>query len=177
MHLGVETVALGGEGFEAHVAAGQSVAAGELLISFDMDLLARPGAEPDHPDHRHQWRGLRDRAARWRIALAEIGDPLMTLDRGHGRGLADAAPVGGDEADQDIVVMLAARHPRPPGGADRGRGQALRRRDGPGGQGDKRANARSPVAIMAMGVGRGDDADRHRLRRRRGGRPSRPWPT
>ncbi|MTJ83811.1 MAG: PTS glucose transporter subunit IIA [Telmatospirillum sp.] len=41
MHVGLETHKLAGEGFRLHVARGQSVAAGERLISFDMDLVAR----------------------------------------------------------------------------------------------------------------------------------------
>ena len=41
MHIGIDTVGLGGEGFEAHVVAGQTVRAGDPLISFDLDLLAR----------------------------------------------------------------------------------------------------------------------------------------
>lgn len=41
MHIGIDTVGLGGQGFEVHVAAGQAVRAGDALISFDLDLLAR----------------------------------------------------------------------------------------------------------------------------------------
>ena len=41
MHIGLDTVQLGGEGFEVHVRDGQAVSAGDLLISFDIDLLAR----------------------------------------------------------------------------------------------------------------------------------------
>jgi phosphoenolpyruvate-protein phosphotransferase len=40
LHLGVDTVALGGDGFEAHVAQGQSVRAGDPLLTFDLDGLA-----------------------------------------------------------------------------------------------------------------------------------------
>ena len=40
MHVGLDTVGLGGEGFETHVRDGQSVQAGDPLISFDIDLLA-----------------------------------------------------------------------------------------------------------------------------------------
>lgn len=40
MHVGLETVALNGEGFERHVADGQQVKAGDRLLSFDLDLLA-----------------------------------------------------------------------------------------------------------------------------------------
>ncbi|AYV46022.1 phosphoenolpyruvate--protein phosphotransferase [Caulobacter flavus] len=41
MHVGLETVALDGEGFTVHVAEGQVVKAGDPLIGFDLDLLAR----------------------------------------------------------------------------------------------------------------------------------------
>ena len=40
MHIGLDTVSLGGDGFTVHVAEGQLVAAGDPLISFDMDALA-----------------------------------------------------------------------------------------------------------------------------------------
>jgi phosphoenolpyruvate-protein phosphotransferase len=41
MHIGLETVGLGGEGFVPKVIDGQRVAAGELLVEFDLDRLAR----------------------------------------------------------------------------------------------------------------------------------------
>ena len=41
MHIGLETVALEGRGFEVHVREGQAVAAGDLLLNFDLDILAR----------------------------------------------------------------------------------------------------------------------------------------
>ena len=41
LHVGIDTVALAGEGFVAHVPAGAQVSAGEPLLSFDMDLIAR----------------------------------------------------------------------------------------------------------------------------------------
>lgn len=41
LHVGVDTVALGGEGFVSHVQDGQDVRAGDRLLSFDLDLLAR----------------------------------------------------------------------------------------------------------------------------------------
>src|SRR5439155_7694666 len=37
LHLGLETVALGGEGFVAHVAQGDTVQTGQPLIAFDLD--------------------------------------------------------------------------------------------------------------------------------------------
>jgi len=41
LHIGLETVALGGEGFTTHVAPGQRVATGDLLVTFDLDAVAR----------------------------------------------------------------------------------------------------------------------------------------
>ena len=41
MHIGSDTVGLAGEGFDAHVKLGQRVTAGERLITFDLDLVAR----------------------------------------------------------------------------------------------------------------------------------------
>ena len=41
LHVGIDTVAMGGEGFEMLVKAGQQVAAGEPLLRFDLDLIAR----------------------------------------------------------------------------------------------------------------------------------------
>ncbi|WP_134699405.1 PTS glucose transporter subunit IIA [Ammoniphilus sp. YIM 78166] len=39
IHVGLETVHLKGEGFEGHVEVGDQVKAGDLLLSFDLDLI------------------------------------------------------------------------------------------------------------------------------------------
>ena len=39
IHVGLETVKMEGEGFEAHVAEGQAVKKGDKLISFDLELI------------------------------------------------------------------------------------------------------------------------------------------
>ena len=41
MHIGLDTVRLGGDGFRAHVSEGQRVGAGDLLIDFDLDDVGR----------------------------------------------------------------------------------------------------------------------------------------
>jgi phosphocarrier protein FPr/phosphocarrier protein len=41
MHVGIDTVSLGGEGFALAVAQGARVRTGDLLMTFDLDLLAR----------------------------------------------------------------------------------------------------------------------------------------
>jgi len=44
LHVGIDTVGLKGEGFEAHAEAGRRVRAGDLLLSFDLDAVARRAA-------------------------------------------------------------------------------------------------------------------------------------
>ncbi|WHY55790.1 PTS sugar transporter subunit IIA [Peribacillus simplex] len=39
IHIGLETVNLNGEGFEAHVTEGQNVKAGDKLVTFDIDFI------------------------------------------------------------------------------------------------------------------------------------------
>ena len=43
LHIGINTVELGGRHFEAHVDAGQKVKKGDLLISFDMEAVKAAG--------------------------------------------------------------------------------------------------------------------------------------
>ncbi len=44
LHVGIDTVALGGEGFQVHVRKGDRVRAGDLLLTIDLDRVARNGA-------------------------------------------------------------------------------------------------------------------------------------
>lgn len=39
IHIGLETVHMQGEGFEAHVQAGNSVSVGDTLVTFDLELV------------------------------------------------------------------------------------------------------------------------------------------
>ncbi len=41
IHVGIDTVALAGRGFDVHVETGARVTRGELLLAFDMDVIAR----------------------------------------------------------------------------------------------------------------------------------------
>lgn len=44
IHIGLETVSLGGEGFEAHVKQGDQVKVGDPLITFDLDFIKEKAA-------------------------------------------------------------------------------------------------------------------------------------
>jgi PTS system D-glucosamine-specific IIC component len=43
LHIGIDTVKLQGQHFEAHVSAGQEVKQGDLLVEFDMDAITNAG--------------------------------------------------------------------------------------------------------------------------------------
>ena len=78
IHLGIDTVALGGKGFTTLVAVGDDVAAGDPLIRFDLDLLVREARAVVTPILLAEAGGftLTAIAPAGRIA---VGAPLMTL--------------------------------------------------------------------------------------------------
>lgn len=49
IHVGLDTVTLKGEPFEAHVAAGDRVKAGDLLLEFDIEAIKAAGLETVAP--------------------------------------------------------------------------------------------------------------------------------
>lgn len=49
IHIGIDTVKLDGQYFEAHVEAGSKVKKGELLVSFDIDAIKQAGFEVTTP--------------------------------------------------------------------------------------------------------------------------------
>ena len=49
LHIGIDTVKLGGKYFDVHVSDGQEIHKGELLISFDLDGIKGEGYETTTP--------------------------------------------------------------------------------------------------------------------------------
>jgi PTS system glucose-specific IIA component len=49
VHLGLDTVALKGEGFTAHVSQGDDVTAGQLIITYDVPVIEAKGLNPIVP--------------------------------------------------------------------------------------------------------------------------------
>ena len=41
IHIGLDTVSMGGEGFQSHVQVGDKVTKGDLLITYDLEKIAR----------------------------------------------------------------------------------------------------------------------------------------
>ncbi|KQW66429.1 PTS galactitol transporter subunit IIC [Phenylobacterium sp. Root77] len=154
MHVGLDTVTLGGEGFEVHVAEGQAVRVGERLISFDLAVLAEHAKSLITPIVVTDAAG-RTIATRITGAAVKVGDRLLTLSPP--ARVAETAPVAGPELTRAIVVPLVhGLHARPAARvaevAKRFQAEvsllALNRR----------ANARSPVGIMSLGLRHGDAA-------------------
>jgi phosphocarrier protein FPr/phosphocarrier protein len=153
MHVGLETVTLDGEGFQVHVRDGQAVRAGDLLVSFDLDLLARKARSLLTPvvvansDAFAVVRREQDRES-------AVGAPFMSLRRREA-GSAGAAEAAAGEASRATVVALAhGLHARPAAAL------AKRARDFSATAwltaGERRADARSLVALMALGLRKGD---------------------
>jgi phosphoenolpyruvate-protein phosphotransferase len=154
VHVGVDTVALGGRGFEPLVAAGDAVKRGDPLIRFDLDLLVREAPSVITPV-------LLLDSELYAIAPSEqfegsvaVGDPLFTLVR------KNTAPVELQTAKGDVVTrelrlpLAHGIHARP---AARIRETALRFSAEINIAKDERAaNARSPVALLTLGARLGD---------------------
>ncbi len=155
MHVGIDTVELGGEGFVSHIEAGQAVRCGEALISFDLDLLARRAKSLLTPVLVLQGGGfaIRRRSEGREVA---VGDVLMELEAAAPSrpGQAQSAPL---EAGEGIrlpvrVTLEHGIHARPAAqvaSALKAFGAEVRLRVG-----GREANARSTVALMALGVPR-----------------------
>lgn len=153
MHVGLETVALNGEGFEAFVREGQAVTAGERLIGFDLDLLARRARSLITPvviTNGEAFQIVR----REQDCEIGVGGFLMELSPIKG---ATAAATGADaeEISRPLIVPLAhGIHARPAARI----AELAKTFDAETALmiADRRANARSPVGLMALAIRHGD---------------------
>jgi phosphoenolpyruvate-protein phosphotransferase len=155
MHIGLDTVALGGRGFSPLVAEGATVDRGEPLIRFDLDLLVQRAPSVItpvivlNPDRFTIQRRETDR-------LVDISETVMTLIA------CDETRSGPSIGDDDsmrrtiVVPMVNGIHARPAariGAAARGFDA-----DVSIAKDDRSASVRSTVALMALGIGMGDEA-------------------
>jgi len=155
VHIGLETVALKGVGFEVHVADGERVAPGDRLVSFDLDRLAVAApsllspvlvTNPEAFDLRVLAVGrevavgeplleLTPRAAAAEPSAAEGPQVVRRLRVTHAHGLhaRPAAMIAAEAKAREAAISVAAH------GRD--------------------ASARSPVALMGLGVRAGDEIE------------------
>jgi multiphosphoryl transfer protein len=152
MHIGLETVALKGEGFTARVAEGQAVKAGDPLIEFDLDMIASRAKSLITPIIITNGDAF-EVASRVTDREVKAGDPLMTL-RPVG-ATAETTQADGPAAERQVVTPLAhGIHARPAARiAAMAKGfdaevtvTAFNRR----------SSAKSPVGVMALAIRHGD---------------------
>jgi phosphocarrier protein FPr/phosphocarrier protein len=157
VHVGIDTVALGGEGFNVRVRKGDRVRAGDLLSSFDLELLGRKARSLVTPV-------IVTNGDRFRITRAQIdrrvavGDELFELESlGAATETASAAAPGAAAIVSEAVVVTHAHgiHARP---------AAVIARIAKGLRHDleirargRVANPKSAVALMSLGVRGGDE--------------------
>ncbi|MGA1799429.1 phosphoenolpyruvate--protein phosphotransferase [Sphingomonas sp. 4RDLI-65] len=158
MHIGLDTVALGGRGFSPCVVEGATVQRGDPLIRFDLDLLvceARAVITPVIVTNPERFTIVRRETDR----LVGVGEAMMTLEPRV--DAADVAVVEGDTVRRTIVVPLVhGIHARPAARI----GETARKfvseikitKDAPVEADRRDCNVRSPVALMALGVKLGD---------------------
>ncbi|HEY8004363.1 MAG TPA: phosphoenolpyruvate--protein phosphotransferase [Phenylobacterium sp.] len=155
LHVGLETVALAGDGFEAHVTEGRSVKARDPLISFDLDRLARQARSLVSPMVITTAAGFAI-ADRRTDRLVCAGDPLLTL-RAEATPDGPASAATGPQAERTVVVPLAhGLHARP--AARVAQCAAGYKADVTFAWAGREASARSPVGLMTLGLGHGDTA-------------------
>jgi phosphocarrier protein FPr/phosphocarrier protein len=148
-------VALKGEGFEAQVVEGQSVRAGDPLIAFDLDQLARGAVSLVSPMVITEAAGFTI-SERHVDRLVSAGDPLLTLRAGQ-TAAAPAASAAGARSTRSVVVPLAhGLHARP--AARIAQRVAAYQAEVTFAWAGREASARSPVALMALGLQQGDTA-------------------
>ncbi|TCS13264.1 phosphoenolpyruvate--protein phosphotransferase [Caulobacter sp. BK020] len=152
MHVGLETVGLGGEGFEVHVKDGDAVKAGDKLISFDLDLLSQRAKSLitpvviTNPDAFQIVRREQDHAA-------AVGDFLMELAPIAGAG-ATLAVAEGEVSREVIVPLQHGVHARPAARiAETARKFAS---EVALVAVNRRASAKSPVGVMSLAIRHGD---------------------
>jgi phosphocarrier protein FPr len=154
VHVGLDTVALNGRGFEPRVKAGDQVRTGDLLLTFDPDYVARHARSLITPVlvlSMDRVAALEPRTGR----VAAGRDPLFEV-RLSRSGLAASRAQAGSVVQSPPVVIAseAGLHARPAAVV----AATARRFDSDVRlvKGGREANARSVVSIMMLEVGSGD---------------------
>jgi phosphocarrier protein FPr/phosphocarrier protein len=156
VHVGVDTVKLGGQGFEPRVRKGDRVHAGDLLLRFDLDLLARKARSLITPVIVTNGERFRILGARLDRRLAS-GDVLFELEVLEDAPTGQPPPSASTAVVSEALVVAHAHglHARPAALVARvakslpyeleirARGRA--------------ANPKSTVALMSLGVRGGDE--------------------
>ena len=164
IHIGIDTVQLGGRGFDARVRPGAAVRAGDELIRFDLDVVARGAKSLMTPIVVTTMDGLSLRRCRAAgpVSAGELlfevaGETEATgaTDAGDA-GDAATSPPSGTAADRTLVMPLRQGLHARPAALLAQRAKSFSAEIVLAAHG-RTANARSVVAIMALGVRHGDE--------------------
>ena len=150
MHVGLETVALSGRGFAVLTEIGRQVKAGDALLEFDLDFLARNAKSLLTPIVVTNGETFQIARAARDCAVA-AGDFLLELTGGRAAPTAEAS---GAEITRRVVVPLRhGIHARPAASlaACAKSFTAALTLDA----GGRRVNLRSPAALLTLGVALG----------------------
>jgi phosphoenolpyruvate-protein phosphotransferase len=155
IHIGIDTVQLGGRGFDARVRPGAAVRAGDELIRFDLDGVARGAKSLMTPVVVTPMDGLSLRRCR-AAGPVSAGELLFEVAGNAEVAGAAATPSPGAAVERTLTVPLRqGLHARPAALlAQRAKSFAVEITLAAHG---RTANARSVVAIMALGVRHGDE--------------------
>jgi phosphoenolpyruvate-protein phosphotransferase len=155
LHVGIDTVALAGEGFKVLVSAGARVRSGEPLLNFDLDTLARRAKSLITPIVITN--GERFSIANARCGQAvEVGDPLLELRSVSGEAKAARNEPASQEVSERVTIGHDhGIHARPAALiANLAKTSAAEIAIAVRG---RSANAKSAVALMSLGAQRGDE--------------------
>lgn len=153
LHIGLETVALAGRGFEAKVKAGDRVAAGDPLIAFDLDAvgeaakaLITPVVVANDGFVLHV-----DQVGR----LVRAGDVVAEIVRSNSGGVASATAPAERHERRVRVSAVHGIHARPAARIAAALRPFLAEVELV--RGDRLANARSVVGLLGLGVANGEE--------------------
>jgi phosphocarrier protein FPr/phosphocarrier protein len=155
LHVGIDSVELGGQGFELHAQQGARVRAGEPLLSFDLDLLARRAKSVLTPVIVTADSGFRIVRRSSGCELA-VGNFLMEVASQAADVSVPAAP--GDATVRRLKVGFEHGIYTRPAALLAGSVRNLAADVRIAAHG-REANARSIVALMALGVERGEEIE------------------
>jgi phosphoenolpyruvate-protein phosphotransferase len=150
LHLGIDTVALGGEGIEALVRPGDLVSTGDPLLKFDLDFLVQRAPAVVTPIIVVDGGGFLVEVLAEGLVLP--GDALLSVRAGAAR--AQTEEISGPVCTSNVEVALVhGIHARPAARIV----EAVRQHASTAFlvHGDQRASAASPVAMLGLGVGHG----------------------
>ena len=152
IHIGLDTVGLGGEGFSPRIKDGQRVGAGETLIEFDLDLIARRARSLVTAVIVTNGESFRITSVASEGAI-NSGEPLLNLEPVIAS--AAASKIAQPSASRSLRLALAhGLHARPAARLSKLAGEydaqaEIVAEDG------RSASARSPVAMLGLGLRHG----------------------